>query len=106
MLRWLVLDVVDPIQLDRLDDNPLPDEPFLWEGIPDDVTARVGELLALTDRCCEEMLDVEYRTANGESLTLDLYYPPHQESHAGLPALMFVIGYPDPGMKMMMGGTR
>jgi hypothetical protein len=32
-------------------------------GIPDDVTARVHEVLALTDRCCEEMLDFEYRTA-------------------------------------------
>ena len=49
--------------MDRLDDDPLPDEPFRWEGIPDDVTARVHEVLALTDRCCEEMLDVEYRTA-------------------------------------------
>ncbi len=63
MLRWLVLDVGDPIQLDRLDDNPLPDEPFRWEGIPDDVTARVREVLALSDRCCEEILDFEYRTA-------------------------------------------
>ena len=63
MLDWLALDVGDPIQLDRLDDDPLPDEPFRWEGIPDDVRARVNEVLALTDRCCEEMLDAEYRTA-------------------------------------------
>jgi hypothetical protein len=27
------------------------------------VRARVNEVLALTDRCCEEMLDFEYRTA-------------------------------------------
>jgi Domain of unknown function (DUF6398) len=27
------------------------------------VRARVHEVLALTDRCCEEMLDFEYRTA-------------------------------------------
>lgn len=63
MLGWLALEVGDQVQLDRLDDNPLPDEPFRWEGIPDDVTARVHEVLALTDRCCEEMLDFEYRTA-------------------------------------------
>ena len=63
MLDWLVLDVGDRSQLDRLDDDPLQDEPFRWEGIPDDVTARVDEVLALTDRCCEEMLDFEYRTA-------------------------------------------
>jgi hypothetical protein len=63
MLGWLALDVGDQVQLDRLDDDPLPDEPFRWVGIPDDVTARVHEVLALTDRCCEEMLDFEYRTA-------------------------------------------
>ncbi|HKI41275.1 MAG TPA: DUF6398 domain-containing protein [Mycobacterium sp.] len=63
MLDWLALDVGDRIQLDRLDDTPLPDEPFRWDGIPDDVTARVHVVLALTDRCCEEILDVEYRTA-------------------------------------------
>jgi len=63
MLDWLALDVGDRIQLDRLDDTPLPDEPFRWDGIPDEVTARVHEVLALTDRCCEEILDVEYRTA-------------------------------------------
>lgn len=63
MLGWLALDVGDTTQLDRLDDNPLPDEAFQWEGIPDDVTARVHEVLALTDRCCEEILDIEYRTA-------------------------------------------
>jgi hypothetical protein len=63
MLAWLALDVGDPVQLDRLDDNPLPDEPFRWEGIPGDVTARVREVLALTDRCCDEMIDLEHRTA-------------------------------------------
>lgn len=63
MLDWLALDVGDRIQLDRLGDAPLPDEPFRWNDIADDVRARVDEVLALTDRCCEEILDVEYRTA-------------------------------------------
>ena len=63
ILRPIALDVGDQVQLDRLDDNPLPDEPFRWYGIPDDVTARVHEVRALTDRCCDEMLDVECRTA-------------------------------------------
>ncbi len=50
-------------QLDRLDTVPLPDEPFDWTGIPDDIAARVAEVLELTDRCCDELLDdVEYRT--------------------------------------------
>jgi hypothetical protein len=63
MLGWLALDVGDRDQLDGLDDNPLPNEPFRWEAIPDDVTARVNEVLTLTDRCCDEILDSEYRTA-------------------------------------------
>jgi len=50
-------------ELDALDDQPLPDEPFDWTDVPDDIHARVGEVAALTDRCCEEALDVEYRTA-------------------------------------------
>lgn len=49
--------------LDALDDAPLPDEPFDWSGIPDDVHDRVAEALELCDRCCDELLDVEYRTA-------------------------------------------
>jgi hypothetical protein len=49
--------------LDTLDDQPLPDEQFSWEGVPDDVRAPVGDVVALCDRCCDELLDVEYRTA-------------------------------------------
>lgn len=49
-------------QLNHLDARPLPDEPFDWSGIPDDITTRVAEVLGLTDRCCEVLLDVEYRT--------------------------------------------
>ena len=49
--------------LDDLHDVPLPDEPFDWTGIPDDIRGRVAEVLALCDRCCDELLDAEYRTA-------------------------------------------
>jgi hypothetical protein len=49
--------------LDRLDARPLPDEPFAFDGIPTDVHERLAEVLALVDRCCDELLDVEYRTA-------------------------------------------
>ncbi len=48
--------------LDVLDAEPLPDEPFDWAGVPDDVHDRVGEVLELADRCCTELLDREYRT--------------------------------------------
>ena len=50
-------------QLQSLDTAPLPDEAFAWEAIDDDIADRVGAVLALTDRCCDELLDVEYRTA-------------------------------------------
>ena len=49
--------------LDTLDDRPLPDEPFGWDSIPPDVHDRVGEVVTLVDRCCDELLDQEYRTA-------------------------------------------
>ncbi|MED5812877.1 DUF6398 domain-containing protein [Mycolicibacterium sp. 050232] len=49
-------------QLDQLNAVPLPDEPFDWSGIPDDVTPRVAEVLDLADGCCDALLDVEYRT--------------------------------------------
>ncbi|MGQ0845280.1 MAG: DUF6398 domain-containing protein [Sporichthyaceae bacterium] len=49
--------------LDALEDAPLPDEPFAWDAIPADVHDRVGEVLALVEGCCEELLDGEYRTA-------------------------------------------
>jgi hypothetical protein len=45
-----------------LDDRPLPDEAFEWSGIPDDVHDKVAEVLALCDRCSDELFDVEYRT--------------------------------------------
>jgi Domain of unknown function (DUF6398) len=49
--------------LRTLDDEPLPDEPFDWTGIPDDVHDKVAEILAMCDRCCDDVLGVEYRTA-------------------------------------------
>ena len=49
--------------LEALDDSPLPDEPFDWTGIAEDIAPRVREVLAMVDRCCDDLLDVEYRTA-------------------------------------------
>jgi hypothetical protein len=52
-----------PEVLDSLDDHPLPDEPFDWSHVGDDVRGRVAEVVALIDRCCEELFDIEHRTA-------------------------------------------
>jgi hypothetical protein len=52
-----------PDALAALDDVPLPDEPFDWTGVPEDIRDRVGEVLILADGCCDQLLDVEHRTA-------------------------------------------
>jgi hypothetical protein len=63
MLDALRGDVGGEEALAQLDDQPLPDEPFDWTGIPADVRDRVGEVLQMCDRCCAELFDVEHRTA-------------------------------------------
>jgi hypothetical protein len=57
--------------LDALNDDPLPDEDFSWESVPErrEVRARVDEILRLCDRCCDTLLDVEYRTATRRLLS-------------------------------------
>lgn len=62
-LGFLERAVGGPDALEVLDDDALPDEPFDWTDIADDVRDRVGDVLSLIDRCCDELLDVEYRTA-------------------------------------------
>ena len=47
--------------------------------------------------------DVEYRTAGAGALTMDLYSPADAQSGARTPAVVFVAGYPDPGMQKMLG---
>lgn len=46
----------------RLDDEPLPNEAFDWRVVPEDAHERVADVLALIDRCCEELFDIECRT--------------------------------------------
>ena len=50
-------------QLDTLTEEPLPDEPFETQGIPDGIAERVAETVTLVDGCCAELLDTEHRTA-------------------------------------------
>jgi hypothetical protein len=49
--------------LQNLDDAPLPDEPFEWAGVADDVAPVVQAMLDLCDGCADELLDLEHRTA-------------------------------------------
>jgi hypothetical protein len=50
--------------LEQLDADPLPDEPFDWTGVEDDIKEKVSEVLALCDRNADELLDLEHQTAN------------------------------------------
>src|SRR5215212_2564868 len=47
--------------------------------------------------------DVVYQETEAGALTADLYYPPDFKSGDRSPAVIFVIGYPDPGAKRFLG---
>lgn len=49
--------------LEALDDVPLPDEPFAWDGVPDGAQDRTALVLELTDEACDALFDREVRTA-------------------------------------------
>jgi hypothetical protein len=62
--QQLVDTVGDEGELERLDDGPLPDEPFDPYGLDDDIRAKVEEIRLLCDANADSLLDVEHRTAN------------------------------------------
>ncbi len=62
-LAWLDRAVGGREALVGLDTTPLPDEPFAWDGLAPDIHGRVDEVLELVDAACDDLLDVEYRTA-------------------------------------------
>jgi hypothetical protein len=62
LFEHLVEAVGDLDALWALDDAPLPDEPFDWSAVEGRDSAFVREVLELSDRCCDALLDVEYRT--------------------------------------------
>jgi len=63
MLEALRATVGGEEALHTVQTTPLPDEDFDWADIPSDIHAPVADVLALCDRCCAQLLDVEYRTA-------------------------------------------
>ena len=69
MLQALDRAVGGRMRLMSLDDAPLPDEPFAWAGIADDIRPVVQEMLTFCDDCADELLDVEHRTAMRRFLT-------------------------------------
>jgi hypothetical protein len=63
MLESLKRAVGSEEALTGLTDEALPDEAFAWDGVPKDIRAKVREVLERCDQCCDELLDVEFRTA-------------------------------------------
>ncbi len=59
----LIEAVGDADALWRLDVKPLPDEPFDWSAVQPEDKEFVAEVLALSDHCCDEAFDFEFRTA-------------------------------------------
>jgi Domain of unknown function (DUF6398) len=60
----LLADMVGgPERLAALTVEPLPDEPFDWTGLVEEIHERVGHVLRLCDDCCDHYFDVEHRTA-------------------------------------------
>ena len=49
--------------------------------------------------------DVEFRGDGDAPLTMDIYYPHESKSEERTPAVIFVTGYPDPGVKSIFGCT-
>ena len=47
--------------------------------------------------------DVPYALIDGERLTMDIYYPAGPATHDRTPAVLFVTGYPDEGMRHIVG---
>ena len=62
LFTHLINEVGDADALWCLDAIPLPDEPFDWSVVEPRDVAFVEQVLALSDRCCVEMLDIEFRT--------------------------------------------
>lgn len=67
LYRFLLEDLAEQVggeaALDRLDAEPLPDEAFDTDGIPDDILSKVAEVRDWVDRCAAEFFDTEFRTA-------------------------------------------
>ena len=63
MLGGLDDEVGGRAALEKVDAEPLPDEPFALDGVADDIRPVVLQMLTSCDGCADELLDIEHRTA-------------------------------------------
>lgn len=78
ILAALAAEVGGAAELAVVNDDPLPDEDFIWTGISDDIFGRVAEVLVLCDQACDALFDVEARTAVRRALAQLARYSPKQ----------------------------
>lgn len=70
---------------------------------PDDITKRVVVYSLAGTGDVKVRRGVEYRATRRGPLTMDIYYPPGRRRAAGLPAVVFVLGYSDRGAEALLG---
>ncbi len=93
----LIEAVGDADALWRLEVKPLPDEPFDWTAVQPEDEAFVAEVLALSDHCCDEAFDVEFRTAARRILARVARNDPrplrrHRHAARCAASLVFLVG--------------
>jgi Domain of unknown function (DUF6398) len=97
VLRTIEDEVGGADALQRLNTVQLPDEPFNCDGLEPDIMPVVLELLDLTDRCCDQLFDVEFRTAVRRLLARAASGDPSvfrrkTQSNIGAAALIWAVG--------------
>ncbi len=97
LFEHLIEAVGDADALWRLDVKPLPDEPFDWTAVQPEDREYVAEVLALSDRCCDEAFDFEFRTAARRILARVARNDPrplrrHQHAARCAASLVFLVG--------------
>jgi hypothetical protein len=93
----LIEAVGDADALWRLDVKPLPDEAFDWAAVQPEDREFVAEVLALSDRCCDEAFDFEFRTAARRILARVARNDPrplrrHRHAARCAASLLFLVG--------------
>ena len=97
LFTHLIEAVGDADALWRLDVKPLPDEPFDWTAVQPEDREFVAEVLALSDHCCDEAFDFEFRTAARRILARVARNDPrplrrHQHAARCAASLVFLVG--------------
>ena len=76
----------------------------MTQGLPDDHIRKKTPVLRVPGMDQVRVLkEVEYEANDGGTLTMDLYHPGGAKKGELRPAVVSVLGYPDPGMERLFG---